>query len=375
MMSHTNICVFRVNRCKEFLRRIKFRQFWQISKNVHIIFIKIVPEMSRKHSGGVPGFSGNSVKLRGFLFKFPENFRENFREFWKIFRCAQNCAPKICDHFFIKISSNFEPFLGHFSPIFRKTPLGANFQYPKKSQKIAKKSQKIAKNFYVIKKLYNFQLFLRLFARGIQSEKMRIFSRFLLLIFRRNSGGVIDFIHVKMMKFFVKKCTNFTKFCARNPPDVILTPPGNFGNSIPIRGFLSEIFPGVAACRKFRHFLHFLKIKFSTCEIGLGWCIRTETSNFLKFFCEDNFEQNCTFFVPGKSVNFRVYYLRETHAIAPKNAVAFSEGILGKIWTFLGDVHTEKITTFCKKFFTHFFQNPWNKIVSLRKFSVLFKFL
>ena len=265
--------------------------------------------------------------------------------------------------------------MGHFSPIFRKTPLGANFQYPKKSQKIAKKSQKIAKNFYAIKKLYNFQLFLRLFARGIQSEKMRIFSRFLLLIFRRNSGGVIDFIHVKMMKFFVKKCTNFTKFCARNPPDVILTPPGNFGNSIPIRGFLSEIFPGVAACRKFRHFLHFLKIKFSTCEIGLGWCIRTETSNFLKFFCEDNFEQNCTFFVPGKSVNFRGYYLRETHAIAPKNAVAFSEGILGKIWTFLGDVHTEKITTFCKKFFTLFFQNPWNKIVSLRKFSVLFKFL
>ena len=122
-------------------------------------------------------------------------------------------------------------------------------------------------------------------------------------------------------------------------------------------------------------FLHFLKIKFSTCEIGLGWCIRTETSNFLKFFCEDNFEQNCTFFVPGKSANFRGYYLRETHAIAPKNAVAFSEGILGKIWTFLGDVHTEKITTFCKKFFTLFFQNPWNKIVSLRKFSVLFKFL
>ena len=168
--------------------------------------------MSRKHSGGVPGFSGNSVKLRGFLFKFPENFRENFREFWKIFRCEQNCTPKICDHFFIKISSNFEPFLGHFSPIFRKTPLGANFQYPKKSQKIAKKSQKIAKNFYAIKKLYNFQLFLCLFARGIQSEKMRIFSRFLLLIFRRNSGGVIDFIHVKMMKFFVKNAQILQNF-------------------------------------------------------------------------------------------------------------------------------------------------------------------
>ena len=281
--------------------------------------------------------------------------------------------------FVIIFSSKFRQILSHFWAIFRlffEKPLwGRTFNTQKnrkKSQKNRKKSQKF---FYAIKKLYNFQLFLCLFARGIQSEKMRIFSRFLLLIFRRNSGGVIDFIHVKMMKFFVKKCTNFTKFCARNPPDVILTPPGNFGNSVPIRGFLSEIFPGVAACRKFRHFLHFLKIKFSTCEIGLGWCIRTETSNFLKFFCEDNFEQNCTFFVPGKSVNFRGYYLRETHAIAPKNAVAFSEGILGKIWPFLGDVHTEKITTFCKKFFTLFFQNPWNKIVSLRKFSFLFKFL
>ena len=331
--------------------------------------------MSRKHSGGVPGFSGNSVKLRGFLFKFPENFRENFREFWKIFRCAQNCAPKICDHFFIKISSNFEPFLGHFSPIFRKTPLGANFQYPKKSQKIAKKSQKIAKNFYAIKKLYNFQLFFAPLCPRNSKWKNAHFFEVFTTHFSTKFRWSNRFHTCKNDEIFRKKCTNFTKFCARNPPDVILTPPGNFGNSIPIRGFLSEIFPGVAACRKFRHFLHFLKIKFSTCEIGLGWCIRTETSNFLKFFCEGNFEQNCTFFVPGKSVNFRGYYLRETHAIAPKNAVAFSEGILGKIWTFLGDVHTEKITTFCKKFFTLFFQNPWNKIVSLRKFSVLFKFL
>ena len=150
--------------------------------------------MLRKCPGGVPGFSGNPVKPRGFLFKFPENFRENFRASGKIFRRAQNFAPKICDHFFVKFSSNFEPFLGHFSPIFRKTPLGANFQYAKKSQKIAKNRKKIAKNFYTIKKLYNLQLFLCLFVRGMQSEKMRIFSRFLPSIFRRNSGGVIDLI-------------------------------------------------------------------------------------------------------------------------------------------------------------------------------------
>ena len=194
MTFRTHVCVFRVNRCKEFLWRIKFRQFCQISKNVHIIFIKIIPEIIRKCPGDAPGFSGNSVKPRGFLFKFPENFRENFRASGKIFRRAQNFAPKICDHFFVKFSSNFEPFLGHFSPIFRKTPLGANFQYAKKSQKIAKKSQKIAKNFYAIKKLYNLQLFLCLFARGMWSKKMCIFSRFLSPIFRRNSGGVIDFL-------------------------------------------------------------------------------------------------------------------------------------------------------------------------------------
>ena len=101
--------------------------------------------MIHKCPEGVPGFSGNPVKPRGFLFKFPENSRENFRASGKIFRRTQNFTPKICDHFFVKFSSNFEPFLGHFSPIFRKTPLGANFQYAKKSQKIAKNRKKLQK--------------------------------------------------------------------------------------------------------------------------------------------------------------------------------------------------------------------------------------
>ena len=42
---------------------------------------------------------------------------------------------------------------------------------------------------------------------------------------------------------------------------------------------------------------------------------------------------------------------------------------------FGGSCTPKKNTTFCKKFFTLFFQNPWNKIVSFRKFSFLFKFL
>ena len=260
--------------------------------------------MSRKHSGGVPGFSGNSVKLRGFLFKFPENFRENFREFWKIFRCAQNCAPKICDHFFIKISSNFEPFLGHFSPIFRKTPLGANFQYPKKSQKIAKKSQKIAKNFYAIKKLYNFQLFFAPLCPRNSKWKNAHFFEVFTTHFSTKFRWSNRFHTCKNDEIFRKKMHKFYKILRAESSGCHPDTTRKFRKFHSNPGVFVRDFPGCSSMSKISAFFAFFKNQIFNMRNRPGVVHQNWNLQFFEIFLWRQFWTKLHFFCPRKKCQF-----------------------------------------------------------------------
>ena len=171
-----------------------------------------------------------------------------------------------------------------------------------------------------------------------------------------------------MRKFYKILCAE----SPGGPPDT----PRKFRKLRSNPGVFARDFPGCSSMSKISTFFAFFKNQIFNMQNRPGVVHQNWNLRFFEIFFRRQFWTKLHFFCPPEKVLIFAGIISGKPTRLPLKMVAH---FLGEFWAkyghFWGGVHTEKNTTFCKKFFTLFFQNPWNKIVSFRKFSFLSKFL